>query len=126
MESSGSLRNPVPSPASPTPSSRPESRPPDTTDAGTRQNAWERLKEEDYDLLLLDVGLPDASGLELLPALRKSMSQPIPSLVISAQDLSPRTAKDVSAALLKSKTSNEELVRRIHSLLPAPEVRTPS
>jgi len=54
------------------------------------------------------------------------MSQPIPSLVISAQDLSPRTAKDVSAALLKSKTSNEELVRRIHSLLPAPEVRTPS
>jgi PAS domain S-box-containing protein len=89
--------------------------------AGSVLDAWEKLKKEDYDLLLLDVGLPDGSGLELLPALRKSSSKPIPSVVFSAHELSPRTSKYVSAALLKSKTTNEELVRRIQSLLPSPK-----
>ncbi|HEV3028901.1 MAG TPA: ATP-binding protein, partial [Planctomycetota bacterium] len=89
--------------------------------SGSVLDAWEKLRKEDYDLLLLDVGLPDGSGLELLPALRKNTSKPIPSLVFSAHEMSPRTSKYVSAALLKSKTSNEELVRRIRSLLPEPK-----
>lgn len=88
--------------------------------ASTVLEAWEKLKVEDYDLLMLDVGLPDGSGLELLPALRKSTRTPIPSLVFSAHELSPRTANHVTAALLKSRTSNEELLRRIRSLLPGP------
>src|SRR5882672_2937888 len=79
--------------------------------------AWEILKREDFDLLILDIGLPDGSGLELLPALRSSTKTPIPSLVFSAHEISPRTAGTVTSALLKSKTSNEELVRRVKSLL---------
>ncbi len=92
----------------------------DVDQAGTVLEAWEMLKRRDYDLLLLDVGLPDGSGLELLPALRKSSSTPIPSVIFSAQELSPRTARHVSAALLKSKTSNPELLGRIRSLLADP------
>jgi DNA-binding response OmpR family regulator len=95
--------------------------------AGSVMDAWERLRNEDFDLLVLDVGLPDGSGLELLPALKKSSSFPIPSIIFSAHEMSPRTARHVSAALLKSKTSNEELLGRIRSLLPSPFVgATPS
>lgn len=85
--------------------------------ADTVMSAWERLKQEDFDLLIIDVGMPDGSGLELLPALKKSTNTPIPALVFSAHEISPRTAKYVSAALLKSKTSNEEFVSRVVSLL---------
>lgn len=91
----------------------------DVVQAGTVMSAWEKLKEEDFDLLILDIGLPDGSGLELLPALRKATQTPIPSLVFSAHEISPRIATFVSAALLKSKTSNDEFVARVRSLLSA-------
>ena len=85
------------------------------------------LKKEDYDLLIVDIGLPDGSGLELLPALRRSSGTPIPALIFSAHEISPRTAKYVSASLLKTKTTNEELVRRIRALLADPTLsRRPS
>jgi len=56
----------------------------DIVQAGTVMSAWERLKQEDFDLMIIDMGLPDGSGLELLPALRRSTQTPIPSLVFSA------------------------------------------
>jgi len=90
---------------------------------GTVQSAWDRLKEEDFDLMIIDLGLPDGSGLELLPALRRSTNTPIPSLVFSAHEISPRTASYVSSALLKSKTSNEELVARVRSLLKTSSIK---
>jgi PAS domain S-box-containing protein len=93
--------------------------------AGTVLEAWEKLKREDYDLLLLDLTLPDGSGLELLPALGKNTGMPIPSLVFSAHEVSPRTAHYVSSALLKSRTSNEELLRRVKSLLRNPLLGAP-
>jgi len=85
--------------------------------AATVLSAWEKLKAEDFDLLILDIGLPDGSGLELLPALKSSTGTPIPSLVFSAHEISPRTASTVTAALLKSKTSNEQFIQRVRSLL---------
>src|SRR5579859_2839691 len=82
----------------------------DVVPASTVLSAWELLKEEDFDLMIIDLGLPDGSGLELLPALKKSTRAPIPSLVFSSHEISPRTERYVSAALLKSQTSNQDLV----------------
>jgi DNA-binding response OmpR family regulator len=88
--------------------------------ADTVASAWDQLKDNDFDLMIIDLGLPDGSGLELLPALRKSSRTPIPSLVFSAHEISPRTGKYVSAALLKSDTSNQDLVSRVRALLASP------
>jgi PAS domain S-box-containing protein len=88
--------------------------------AATVREAWEKLKTQDYDLMMLDMSLPDGSGLELLPSLRKSTGTPLPCLIFSAHEVSARTSRYVSAALLKSKTSNEELLKKIRSLLVDP------
>ena len=96
------------------------SRTAEVVNATTVMAAWELLKAEDFDLLILDIGLPDGSGLELLPAMRKATNTPIPSLVFSAHEISPRIAGTVTAALLKSKTSNDQLVQRVHQLLGRP------
>ncbi|MBS1798096.1 MAG: sigma-54-dependent Fis family transcriptional regulator [Acidobacteria bacterium] len=35
-----------------------------------------KLKEEDFDVVLLDVNLPDVSGIEILPAIRQTENAP--------------------------------------------------
>ena len=40
--------------------------------AETAQSAWEKLNRSSYDLLLIDVNLPDMSGLELITRLRNN------------------------------------------------------
>ena len=40
-------------------------------EAADARSAIEKIKETDFDLLLLDVGLPDADGRELCKLLRK-------------------------------------------------------
>jgi len=52
------------------------------------------LANAKYDLVLLDLGLPDGSGLDVLKELR-SKHDPIPVLIITARD----TLKDVVAGL---------------------------
>jgi len=43
------------------------------------------LKHDFYDVMVLDLGLPDMSGLQLLTSLRKQGSQ-LPVLILTAQD----------------------------------------
>jgi signal transduction histidine kinase/DNA-binding response OmpR family regulator len=89
----------------------------DLDTAPTLAAARESLRHADYDLLVLDIGLPDGSGLELLPELRASARPSIPVIVFSARQVSQVTARNVAATLLKSSTSNEELAATIRSLL---------
>jgi PAS domain S-box-containing protein len=78
----------------------------------TCNDAREALALRDYDLVLLDVGLPDGCGLDLLSQLGSTT----PVLVFSAQELSPKASKRVSSALVKSRTSGDELLSSILSL----------
>ena len=48
-------------------------------------DAQERLKTEAFDLLLLDLGLPDGDGLEVLRSLRARAST-LPVIIITARD----------------------------------------
>ncbi len=78
--------------------------------------AREALRGQPFDLVLLDPGLPDGNGLDLLPELRGSYPS-LPVLVFSAGELNRASAEQVTAALVKSRTSNERLVETIRALI---------
>lgn len=85
--------------------------------AKTVAEARRLLKESAYDLLLLDVGLPDGSGLDLLGELPNTPNRAVPVLVFTANELTADRARQVNAALIKSKTSHEDLLATITRLL---------
>ncbi len=88
--------------------------------AVTLKEARERLEQEAFDLVLLDVELPDGSGLELLPLLR------VPVVVFSAHEITRRWAESMAAVLLKSRATNEKLLETIRGLLHPPGDETPT
>ena len=92
----------------------------EVTRCETLMDARARVTKERFDLLLLDVGLPDGSGLELVPLLRGTPHASTPVVVLSAQEVGAATARHVAASLLKSKTSNEDLCATIRALVSAP------
>jgi PAS domain S-box-containing protein len=85
--------------------------------APTVSAAEQRLSREPFDLVILDLGLPDGSGFDLLPLLKRGEGPPIPVVVFSAHEIGGEAAQEVAAALVKSKTSNEELLKTITSFL---------
>lgn len=90
-----------------------------------------RLREDTKDLVILDIGLPDGSGLDLLPLLKNVGKSPTPVIIFSAEEVDGEIPGQVEAALVKSRTSNEELLSTIRSLIGTgierqKEERTPS
>jgi len=67
------------------------------------------LPQGRYSLVVLDLGLPDGSGWELLPQLR-ALDPPPQVIILSASELNAAQARQVEAALVKSRTSNQELL----------------
>jgi CheY-like chemotaxis protein len=58
-----------------------------TTCVATGQAALRAIKEKVYDALILDLGLPDLSGLDVLEEIRKIHTGRLPVLVYTAKDL---------------------------------------
>ncbi|MEC4982936.1 MAG: PAS domain S-box protein [Oscillatoria sp. PMC 1068.18] len=85
--------------------------------AANLQEAKQKLAEKNFDLVILDVSLPDGSGLELLGTLNSNSRKPIPALVFSGREVSMEAAAGVAAALVKSRTSNQQLIETINSLV---------
>ena len=77
--------------------------------------AREKL-QQDYDLVILDMELPDGSGETLLPLLA-NRDKAIPVVIFSASEIEIVDSQHVLANFIKSKTSNEELVNKIESIL---------
>lgn len=86
------------------------------THAGTLNQARHLVNDEVFDLVLLDIGLPDGSGLDLLATL-ESQKHHTPIIIFSAQDVAPAIAEKVQGILVKSKTDNEKLMRLIKSTI---------
>lgn len=70
-----------------------------------------------FDVAVLDVALAVGSGFELLHELRDSEGDAIPLVVFSPQDANPAFAAQVRAALIKSRTSIDDLVATLRKRL---------
>lgn len=91
--------------------------------ASTLQAARQKLEQERFDLVIIDVALPDGSGLELLPLISQC-SPPVPAMIFSAQEVQRDLPYKLAGNIVKSRSSNQELLDTIKALIqprqPAP------
>jgi PAS domain S-box-containing protein len=87
-----------------------------TRTAYSLAEARRALRERRPDLVILDIGLPDGSGLELLPELSQAGGEPIPVIVYSAQEVDRRVLPRVAVVHTKSKTSLAGLAKSVRRL----------
>jgi len=88
----------------------------EVTHVTSLEKARNLLAHEHYDLAILDLALPDGSGMTLLPIL--NMAQPpIPVVVFSATELRQEDLHAVKSALVKSRTNNQQLLQTINRLI---------
>ena len=88
--------------------------------SATLSDARARLRENSFDLILLDLALGEDSGWSLFEDIDKLRPRP-PVIVFSASDEDPTQRKKVEAVLVKSNTSNTELLNAIQRALLIPE-----
>ena len=84
--------------------------------AETVKEASEKLSLLRYDLIVLDLVLPDGSGLGVLPLL-KGLNVQTPVMIFSGRNVSGDEASQVASVLIKSSTSNKTLLDTITRLL---------
>ncbi|MBT8135260.1 MAG: response regulator, partial [Gammaproteobacteria bacterium] len=81
--------------------------------ATTLSEARQKLANESYDLVIIDLSLPDGSGLKLLD----QIEQGTPIVLFSGQETDAEINEKVTTTLTKSRTSNEELMQTVRQLL---------
>ncbi|WP_300341763.1 CHASE domain-containing protein [Accumulibacter sp.] len=86
-------------------------------EAPTLSTAKDALSQGIFDVVILDLGLPDGPGLNLLPVIQ-GLVHPPQVVVFSASDpeASLERRQAVVASLVKSRTSNERLVQLVREL----------
>ena len=88
--------------------------------SATLNEARARLRENSFDLILLDLALGNDSGWSLFEDIDQLTPRP-PVIVFSASDEDPAQGRQVAAVLVKSNTSNTELLNAIQRALLIPE-----
>jgi DNA-binding NarL/FixJ family response regulator len=66
--------------------------------------------------VILDQILPDGNGIELLPLIEQQQP-PLPIILFSVRDLEPEIASRVAVTMVKSRTTNTELITAVSRLL---------
>ena len=84
--------------------------------AHTLAEARSKLALERYSLVVLDIGLPDGSGWELLPDLKRLNPEP-PVIVLSGSEMTKQQQDSVQSALVKSRVPNQDLLDTLKRLL---------
>ena len=85
----------------------------DYQSAATLQGARNRLGSEAFDLLIVDLSLPDGSGLDLIHELNGRY----PVIVFSGANVDEQFKQQISAVLTKSSTSNEQLLTTVKRVI---------
>jgi PAS domain S-box-containing protein len=87
------------------------------TTARTLAEAKKTLQEQSFDLLLLDIVLPDGLGIVLLDYLPET-GQAVPVLILSASETPENISHKVAASMVKSRMSEEKIIETILSFIP--------
>ncbi len=85
--------------------------------ARTCKQARECLRAKDYDLVILDLLLPDGRGESLISAINANGKFPPQILVFSIQEPDHELMQKVDGVLVKSHTSNTKLKAQLEKLL---------
>ncbi|MBF0100566.1 MAG: response regulator [Desulfobacterales bacterium] len=102
-----------------------------TTAIGSGKEAYELLKEKQFHCMILDLGLPDISGFELLDMIASDRSIAlIPIIVYTGRDLTEQEThqlqKYTASIVLKNTTSMDRLLDETTLFLHRVESRLPS
>ena len=84
--------------------------------AATLQEARARMLDQRFDLVLLDLTLPEGSGWDLLTDI-EALDRPPPVVVFSASEVDRAGSARTAAVLLKAQTSNAELLQTLQRVL---------
>jgi PAS domain S-box-containing protein len=84
--------------------------------AGTLEKARRLLTSQSFAAVILDVGMPDGSGLSLIEGLGQSINPP-PVIILSAHDIDPALARNAAMVLVKSKIAEHEIVQAVLDVL---------
>lgn len=85
--------------------------------AKTIKEAQEMINKTSFDLIILDLNMPDGLGTSLLPCINRETKQPIPVVVFSIDELDKKYSHLVKQSLLKSVVSNEQLFLAIETAI---------
>ena len=88
-------------------------------EAGTAREGLECLRKDDYDALILDIGLPDRNGLDLLKSIHSEWPK-LPVLILSMFDESQygvRMIKAGAAGYVTKASAPERFVTAVRKIL---------
>ncbi|MDE0924108.1 MAG: hybrid sensor histidine kinase/response regulator, partial [Aurantimonas coralicida] len=78
------------------------------------QRAGGLVARQPFELVILDINLPDGSGLDLLP----DLSSDVAVIIFSADEVDPNLPRRVNATLTKTRSSELDVARLVRSYLP--------
>ena len=81
------------------------------------EEARASILRHDFDAVILDIGMADGSGLELIPLIRERQ-QGTPVILFTAQDVNESIAANVDGVLIKSRSGLDRLTTLVEQLLP--------
>ena len=84
--------------------------------AGTIKEAEVLLKSRTFAAVILDVGMPDGSGLSLIGELGDAVNPP-PVIILSAREIDPALTRDTAIVLVKSKIAESEIAQTVLDVL---------
>jgi signal transduction histidine kinase/DNA-binding response OmpR family regulator len=85
--------------------------------ATTLSEAKKYLSSEIFDLVILDVNLPDGKGTDLLPLMVDKSGKSVPVILFTAIEVAQEVGAMVAASLTKSRTSEQQLLDTIKKII---------